>query len=147
MIRLANLNDVNIIANFNKQLAWETEQLVLDDEIITEGVKAIINDSTKGFYYVYELNGEVVGQLLITFEYSDWRNANIWWIQSVYVAKAYRKQGIFSELYQHVKKIVDNDKKIAGIRLYVEKENKGAQRTYQKLGMTESEYHLYQWLK
>ena len=96
---------------------------------------------------MYEAEGKVVGQLLITFEYSDWRNANIWWIQSVYVDKNYRRQGVFQALYNHVKDIVTNDTGIAGLRLFVEKENTTAQNTYKTLGMKESCYHLYEWLK
>ena len=147
MIRIANKNDAEAIIDYNKKLAFETEGIILDNNKITNGVNAILNDQSKGFYYVYEIDGKVIGQLLITFEYSDWRNANIWWIQSVYVNLDYRRQGIFQALYNHIKNIVDNNPEVAGLRLYVEKENKTAQNTYTKLGMSESCYYLYEWLK
>lgn len=146
MVRVANINDLETINLFNKYLAWETESIKLDDEKIANGVKTIINDPTKGQYFVYEVSGKVVGQLLITYEYSDWRNANIWWIQSVYVDKDFRRQGIFQSLYNHVKEIVSSRNDIAGLRLYVDKENVNAQKTYQALGM-KSHYSVYEWLK
>jgi GNAT superfamily N-acetyltransferase len=147
MIRIATKNDAPTIIEFNKRLAFETERLILDDIKITTGVTTIINDSSKGVYYVYEFEGKVIAQLLITFEYSDWRNANIWWIQSVYVDSNFRRQGYFQLLYQHVKNIVDSNPQIAGLRLYVEKANTTAQKTYTRLGMNESYYNLYEWLK
>ncbi len=147
MIRQANINDIEIISSFNSKIALETEGLELNVARVKQGVSAILSDSTKGIYFLYEINQQVVGQLMVTYEWSDWRNGYFWWIQSVYVEKLYRRRGIFQELYSHVKKLVSSDSTICGLRLYVERENKTAQATYNKLGMGETKYLLYEWEK
>jgi len=105
----------------------------------------MLSDTSKGQYYVYEIDGKVVGQIMNTYEWSDWRNGTFLWVQSVYVDEEYRRKGIFKELYTHIKQICDNDEKIAGIRLYVEKENFNAKAAYKSLGMDECEYHMYEY--
>lgn len=142
-IRRAQMDDAATIAQFNQNMAMETEHKVLPDHLIVPGVKAVFEDDTKGFYYVAESGGEVVGQLMITFEWSDWRNNTIWWIQSVYVKESFRGKGIYKALYEQVK----IDARVEGvktIRLYVEKENQSAQAVYRKLGMSETVYDMYE---
>ena len=107
----------------------------------------MIIDSTKGQYYVYEIEGKIVGQIMYTYEWSDWRNGSFLWVQSVYVNKNHRRKGIFKELYNYVRQIADSDEDIVGIRLYVEKENTSAKSTYKSLGMIECEYHMYEYEK
>ena len=141
-IRKATIEDVNIIAKYNYNLALETEEKVLNMDTVTKGVEAILRDSTKGIYHVCEIEGQVVGQIMYTFEWSDWRNGTFLWIQSVYVDKKFRGKGIFKNLYKYIKDICDNDKDICGIRLYVEKENYVAQKTYKNIGIDKIEKEL-----
>ncbi|WP_017212834.1 GNAT family N-acetyltransferase [Clostridium beijerinckii] len=147
MIRKATLEDLETIVKFNYNLAKETEDKELNLEILRNGVKAMIEDSSKGQYYVYEVNGRVVGQIMFTYEWSDWRNGMFLWVQSVYVDSEYRKKGIYKKLYHNVKNICDNNDGIAGIRLYVEKENINAKATYESLGMSECNYNMYEYEK
>ncbi len=146
-IREGNLNDVDIIAQYNYNLAKETEDKELDLEVVKSGVKRLIEDSSKGKYYVYTIDDEVVGQIMHTYEWSDWRDGTFLWIQSVYVHKDYRNKGVFKSLYNYVKEKCDTDKDIVGIRLYVEKENNTAKSTYKALGMDECEYFIYEYEK
>lgn len=143
-IRKARLTDRAIIADFNSRLAWETEKLRLDPQTIQRGVRAALKDARKGTYFVAEHEGEVVGQLLITYEWSDWRNGNFWWIQSVYVAAEHRQGGVFRALFAHVQKLVESRRAVCGLRLYVEENNDRAQRTYAKLGMTKTHYEIFE---
>ena len=122
-IRKALNKDIDVIARYNYNLAYETENKILNMNILTKGVEAIIKDENKGIYHVCEINGEVVGQIMYTFEWSDWRNGTFLWIQSVYVNKEFRGMGVFKALYKFIRDIADNDNNICGIRLYVEKEN------------------------
>lgn len=146
-IRKANLNDVETIAKFNYNLAYETENKELNMDVLRKGVENLIKDNSKGQYYVYTIDEKIVGQIMYTYEWSDWRNKTFLWVQSVYVDKEHRKKGVFKSLYNHVKSFCDNDDSIAGIRLYVEKQNKNAQSTYKSLGMTECEYDMYEYEK
>jgi ribosomal protein S18 acetylase RimI-like enzyme len=146
-IRKAEIRDLETIVKFNYNLAKETEDKELDLEILSQGVKSILTDSSKGQYYVYEVNNKVVGQIMFTYEWSDWRNGTFLWVQSVYVDAGYRKKGIYKKLYHNVKNICDNDENITGIRLYVEKENVNAKSTYKSLGMCECNYHMYEYEK
>ena len=146
-IRRATINDVSIIAEYNYNLAFETEDKKLDIDVLTRGVKSLIEDESKGVYYLCEIDGKVVGQIMYTFEWSDWRNKTFLWVQSVYVDKEYRQKGVFKSLYNYVKSFCDNDDSIGGIRLYVEKQNKNAQSTYKSLGMIECEYDMYEYEK
>ena len=125
-------------------MAWETEQKKLDEVVLSKGVLALIEDSNKGFYLVAEQNSRVVGSLMVTTEWSDWRNAVFWWIQSVYIAPDYRRQGIYAQLYAQVKALAEKQQDVCGFRLYVEKENLIAQKTYESLGMEQSHYLMYE---
>jgi len=141
------MNDLETIVDYNANLARETESIELNKERLRKGVNAILSDPNKGIYFVYEQDKQVLGQMMITKEWSDWRNGYFWWIQSVYVKHSHRKKGIFQSLYMHVKELVSNEDSICGLRLYVERENKIAQSTYEKLGMDETHYLLYEWEK
>lgn len=147
IIRKAEIKDLDRIVEFNYNLAFETEDKALDKNILTKGVKALLEDKSKGVYHVCEVNGEVVGQIMYTYEWSDWRNGLFIWVQSVYVDKEYRGQGVFKRLYNHIKEMCDKDENICGIRLYVEFENQNAQKTYESLGMEKCNYYMYEYEK
>ncbi len=141
-IRLAGSADTAVIVEFNRLLALETEGKVLEIPTLTRGVAACLADPMKGLYYLAESNGEAVGQIGLTYEFSDWRDGWFWWIQSVYVAREFRRQGVFRALYEHVHQAARSDATVVGLRLYVEKSNHIAKQTYLGLGMRESEYDL-----
>jgi ribosomal protein S18 acetylase RimI-like enzyme len=144
LIRLANNSDAEKLVEFNQAMALETEGKTLVEEKITNGVSAVFSDEKKGFYVVAEAeNCEIVGGLMITFEWSDWRNAWFWWIQSVYVLPNFRGQKIYSKLYEFVKSEAVKQN-ICGIRLYVEHDNFNAQKVYEHLGMSESHYLMFE---
>ena len=143
-IRTAVFEDAPIIAEYNRAMARETENLELDPARVLAGVEAAFSDDAKGFYVVADHGGRVVAQLMITFEWSDWRNGQFWWFQSVYVHPEYRKQGIFRDLYTHVLEQARANPGICGVRLYVEGENHRAQRAYKRLGMSKTSYDLYE---
>jgi ribosomal protein S18 acetylase RimI-like enzyme len=144
-IRKAIPDDAGAIVRFQQAMAMETEGMELKTEVVTKGVMAVFHDQKKGQYYVAEDNNSVVASLMITFEWSDWRNANIWWFQSVYVIPDYRRKGIFRMMYDHVKK-TGVAEGIAGLRLYVEAENIRAQRTYEAMGMDGAHYKTFEWM-
>ncbi len=140
----AATEDVAAIAQFNIAMAAETEDLALDPQTVHAGVAAVVSDDRHGFYLVARSDGKAVGSLMITYEWSDWRNGNLWWIQSVYVVPSARKQGIFRLLYDNVISLAKQDGDAAGVRLYVEKDNRGAQEVYRKLGMSETAYRVFE---
>lgn len=144
MIRKATINDLEVIVQYNYNMAKETEDLELDWERLTEGVRNILSDETKGIYFVCELDGIVAGQMMITLEWSDWRNGYFWWIQSVYISREYRGQGVFRQLYNHVEKLALSKDDVCGLRLYVDQHNHRAQKTYQSCGMHKTGYHMYE---
>ena len=146
-IRNAKRKDIETIAEYNIKMALETENKYLDKEIIIAGVSSIINDSSKGMYWVMEMNKIIIGQLMVTYEWSDWRNGMMWWIQSVYVPKEQRRQGVYSKMYNNLLELAQLDSECCGIRLYVEKENKKAQKTYEKLGMKNAGYEIMEFNK
>ena len=145
-IRLATQEDQQIIADFQMKMAMETENFQLDIETVNTGVNAVLRDPAKGKYFVAEDNGQVVASLLITFEWSDWRNKWVAWIQSVYVIEEYRKKGVFRTMYEHIREWAQMDDEIAGIRLYVDKTNHRAINVYTKLGMNGDHYQLFEWM-
>lgn len=147
IIRQATDTDAPAIVEFQLAMAWETETLRLDEPTVVKGVAAVFADSSKGTYYVAETDGKVVGSLLTTFEWSDWRNGTVLWIQSVYVRPEYRKRSIFSKLYKHIQKMVVDNPNLRGIRLYADKTNIAAHGVYEHLGMTAEHYQLYEWMK
>lgn len=143
----ARPEDREVIADFNQAMARETENKVLDRPTLLAGVQAVFDNADLGFYLVArdtrsDSDGSVIGCLLITTEWSDWRNGLFWWIQSVYVDPAYRGKGVFSALYAHVRQTARSRPDVCGLRLYVEKENERAHRTYLRLGMIETDYRL-----
>lgn len=143
-IRKAQLKDIDIIAEHNILLARETENINLKFDRVSEGVKAVMNDPGKGFYLVVEKEGTVVGQLFITYEWSDWRNKYIWWIQSVYINVNFRGQKIFSLLYNYLRNLARYKKDVAFLRLYVDSSNMRGKKVYESLGLIKSEYEIYQ---
>jgi GNAT superfamily N-acetyltransferase len=146
-IRPGLLFDINVIAEYQVKMAWETEQLKLDPPTVELGVAAVFDDPAKGKYWLAEVNGEVVGCLLTVPEWSDWRNGTVLWIHSVYVKPEFRKHGVFRKLYSHLRTMVEASKDLRGLRLYVEKANHTAQKVYESLEMSGEHYHLYEWLK
>lgn len=143
-IRKAELRDAGTIAKFNVLMAKETENKELDVQTVIRGVKAVIKDPHKGFYLAAETGEGIVGQLLVTNEWSDWKNQNFFWIHSVYVREDYRNREILTSLYRHLEDIARYKKKVAGLRLYVEKNNKTAQSVYESLGMHNPGYDMYE---
>ena len=143
-IREALEHDAGQIAEFNARIALETEGKHLDRDVVGLGVEAMLADRSKGRYWVAEADGRIVGQIMVTYEWSDWRNGNVWWIQSVYVHGDYRRSGVFSALYRHVESAARRDPQVCGIRLYVERENARAQQTYESLGMAMTDYRVMQ---
>lgn len=146
-VRNACLNDREDIVNFQLEMARETEGIYLSPDILVPGVEAVLTDPAKGQYYVAEHNGQIVGSLLTTFEWSDWRNGTVLWIQSVYVIPSFRRKGIYSRLYTHVKELVIKDDHLKGIRLYADKTNVNAHQAYRKLGMSPDHYVTFEWMK
>ena len=146
IIRKASPSDASVIIDFQLRMAWETENIKLVPEIVTKGVDAVFNDHSRGQYYVANSDGSVVASLLITYEWSDWRNCNVWWLQSVYVIPEFRRQGIFRKMYNHIRQLVE-EQDIAGLRLYVETKNQRAQKTYKALGMSSEHYSFYEWMR
>jgi len=143
-IRQARLEDGPLVAKFNALLALETEDRTLDNLILLKGVESVLTDPARGTYFVADLDGAIVGQLLVTYEWSDWRNGMFWWLQSVYVREEFRGKGIFKALYRHVEILARQSKNVCGLRLYVERHNRKAIKTYQKLGMHRTDYDLYE---
>ncbi len=143
-IREGRPEDAAIIAEYNQRMALETEGKVLDTQTVGKGVTQGLHQPEKCRYFVAESGDHVVGQAMVTYEWSDWRNGNLWWIQSVYVHPDHRRQGIFKRLYQHIETLARKDSKVRGLRLYVEEENAAGQAVYKKLGMSHAGYHVYE---
>ena len=144
ILRIGQIQDAAALAQFNIAMALETESKQLNRETVTAGVLSLINNPAAGFYMVAEQDGVVVAGLMVTHEWSDWRNRCFWWIQSVYVLPSHRRQGIFKRLYQSVTSMAESRKDICGLRLYVEQHNAIAQATYKSLGMDETHYDMYE---
>ena len=143
-IRQAEESDLNTLVGFQLKMALETEDLKLDKQVLSNGISAGLKDENKATYFVAENNNIIVGTLMITKEWSDWRYAWVIWIQSVYVDEAYRGNGIYRALYNYIKDKVKNDSTIGGIRLYVDKTNTIAQKVYTNLGMNGDHYQLFE---
>lgn len=142
-IRDATFDDADTIADFNCRLASETEDKLLDPETVRAGVKALLSDARRGRYFVAcDSAGRIVGQLMHTFEWSDWRNGDIWWLQSVYVHPDFRRQGIFRKLNQHLEQLAESTPGVVGLRLYVENDNARAQKTYRSLSFVDPCYRV-----
>lgn len=145
--RQATPSDVPVIVDFQVAMARETEELDLDGEVCTRGVQAVFDDDSRGRYFLAQSEGTVIASLMITYEWSDWRNGNVWWIQSVYVRPEFRRQGVYAGLYSHVQSLVQADDSVRGIRLYVDRRNVSAQQVYTKLGMNGEHYQVFEWMK
>ena len=142
-VRQATEEDRDRIVLFNQAMARETEGYELDRRILTTGVEKILGDPKRGLYFVAEHDGEVVGQIMTTTEWSDWRNGFVWWIQSVYVSKRHRRAGVYRQLHDHVRELARR-KRAVGLRLYVDRDNESARSTYESLGMRPSQYVLFE---
>lgn len=145
-IRLATPADAGVLIEFNAAMALETEGKELLSDVIGAGVRSLLGNPAAGFYLLAEQDS-VVGSLMITNEWSDWRNGAFWWIQSVYVRPEFRRQGVYKNLYRHVQELASKDPAVCGFRLYVERENDRAQATYSALGMKRTRYLVFEELK
>src|SRR4051812_43267704 len=143
-IRDATRDDVMFLRDCNIAMARESEQKQLAPEVLTRGIVAVFDHPERGFYIVAERDGQRVGSLLITHEWSDWRNGGWWWIQSVYVMPDARRAGVFTAMYREIDVRARKSTGVIGLRLYVEKENTKAQQTYAALGMEPAYYSLFQ---
>ncbi len=142
-IRLAQSQDLQALIDNNQAMAWETESRHLDSEILSKGVAALLQDPTKGFYVIAQIGDTVVGSLMVTSEWSDWRNGEMWWFQSVYVLPQFRALGVFKALYNYVATL-GKEKSVRELRLYVERANERAQKVYEALGMSHSHYDMWE---
>lgn len=143
-IRPASVSDFAIIAGFNLAMALESEGKSLDKNTVHAGTRALLEDENLGRYFVAELNAQPVGQAMITYEWSDWRNGTFWWIQSVYVQPAVRRNGVFRQLYDHIRKEAALHPDVCGLRLYVHRDNGPALEVYRRVGMSACDYVLYE---
>ena len=146
-VRPAAGRDHHTIVAFQRRMAHETENLTLDETTVAVGVRTVLEEPARGCYWLAELDGQVVGCLLTLPEWSDWRNGTVLWIHSVYVRPEFRRRGVFRALYRHVARIVERDASLKGLRLYVDRRNLAACKTYEALGMDGEHYQLYEWLK
>ena len=143
-VRQATAAEAGRIADFNRAMAMETEGLALDEKTVAAGVVGLMGHPDRGFYLVAEVGGAVVGCLLITYEWSDWRNKMFWWVQSVYVKPEHRGKGVYSALDEKVKALAAQAGNVCGLRLYVHKDNRRAQEVYRNLGMEETAYLVFE---
>ncbi|MEX2230623.1 MAG: GNAT family N-acetyltransferase [Cyclobacteriaceae bacterium] len=146
-IRPSRFDDIGVIAEFQLKLANETEGVNLNPRIVTTGIEALFADPGKGVYYVAESREKIIGCFLITYEWSDWRNGMIWWLQSVYVTESHRREGVFKRMYDYIHDAISKDSSLIGLRLYVDKSNARAQKVYQSLGMNGDHYMVFEWMK
>jgi ribosomal protein S18 acetylase RimI-like enzyme len=143
-IRPATQADAEFLVRGNASMALETEHLSLDLDRLRDGVHALFEDPSRGVYYIAESGGRRVGQMMITYEWSDWRNGNFWWIQSVWVEPDFRGRGVFKSLYAYVEALARANPQVCGLRLYVENNNARAQSTYERCGMTRTVYQMFE---
>jgi len=143
-IRVATKADAAAMVEFNQAMALETEGKHLSEDVLSKGVAAVFEDARKGFYVVADNDGQIVGGLMVTSEWSDWRNGWFWWIQSVFIIPEFRGQRVYSQLYDFVKKRAAQNSDVCGFRLYVEKDNLHAQKVYESVGMESTYYLMYE---
>ncbi len=144
LVRDATPSDVSIIVEYNARMAGETEGKRLDEAVLSRGVRRALDDPSRGRYLIAQIEGEPVGQMLVTREWSDWRDGWFWWIQSVYVVSDFRRRGVYRGLYVHLYEEAKATSDVCGLRLYVERENQTAMKTYESLGMVDAGYRLYE---
>ncbi len=147
IFRKAHSSEAPQIQAFQLAMAWETEKIKLDIQTLEQGVSAVIQSPELGQYHVCVYDQELIGVLMITKEWSDWRNGNVWWIQSVYLKPEFRGKGLFSKMYSYVQNLAQLENNVRGIRLYVDRSNKTAQSVYSKIGMNGDHYLLFEWMK
>ena len=143
-IRNAEIDDIEILVQFNSQMAMETENKLLDRSVLKEGLQKALQQNHFCRYFVAEIKGEVIGQTMLTYEWSDWRNGQIWWLQSVFVDKKYRQKGVFRALYSHIKALAKSLTQVRALRLYVKNDNNQGQTVYKQLGLYPAGYHIYE---
>lgn len=144
VIRTGEQGDAAALIEFNIAMALETEDKVLARELVSNGVQTLLNKPEYGFYVIAEKTGEIAGSLMVTTEWSDWRDGEFWWVQSVYVRRDCRRQGIYRKLYEYIKLKAAKKGNVCGFRLYVERDNTVAQKAYSKLGMCETFYKMFE---
>ena len=144
LVRVAKPSDLEFIVTSNRQMAAETEDLGLMEDTLRKGIGYLLEHPQEGFYLIAEQDHAAVGTLMVTFEWSDWRNGRFWWIQSVFVAPEQRRSGIYRSMHEFVRRQALQDAQICGLRLYVEHNNTIAQQTYQHIGMSATHYRLYE---
>jgi GNAT superfamily N-acetyltransferase len=143
-IRPATSDDLATIVEFNTRLAWETEHKRLDQATIARGVRRALAQPQLCRYFVADSDSELIGQAMVTFELTDWRDGVLWWFQSVYVAEPFRGQGVFKALFQHIAELARTHPDVRGLRLYVEQDNARARRVYEQLGLAPSGHLVYE---
>ncbi len=146
-VRKAIQEDAAVIAEFQKAMAMETEQMLLDSDVVEQGVRAVFDHPGLGCYYVSEHEGKVIGSLMTTYEWSDWRNGTVLWIQSVYVLPPFRRLGAYKKMYGYLQDMVMADSGLRGIRLYADKSNLPAHQVYLNLGMSADHYQMFEWMR
>lgn len=146
-IQRAQRDHIDILIDFQQRLAYESEAVTLDASTLRKGMEAMFSDPGKGFYNVAFDGQEIVGCHMITYEWSDWRNGMVWWLQSVYVKESHRKKGVFRIMYENIISLIKKDPGIIGLRLYVDKSNERAMNVYSAMGMDGSHYTVYEWIK
>ncbi len=144
LIRTGEEGDAAALTEFNIEMALETENKVLTLEVVSNGVRTLLKNPEYGFYVIAEKSGEIAGSLMVTTEWSDWRDGEFWWVQSVYVRGDYRRRGIYRKLYEYIKAQAAKRGNVCGFRLYVQRDNAVAQRAYSKLGMSETFYKVFE---
>ncbi len=145
--RTATTQDARLIQTFQLAMAWETENLKLDQDALSAGVNAVFKNPNLGTYHVCVFENQIVGCLLIVREWSDWRNGFVWWIHSLYFSPEHRGQGLFSKMYSYIQDLVRTDPMARGLRLYVDRTNLKAQEIYRKIGMSDDHYQMFEWMK
>jgi ribosomal protein S18 acetylase RimI-like enzyme len=146
-IRPATIADLPILVEFQQRLAFESENITLDVSVLRKGMEALFSDTAKGAYYVADLEGQPVGCHMITYEWSDWRNGVVYWLQSVYVKEQFRQLGVFKKMFEVLKTRIQQDDSVKGLRLYVDKTNLRAQKVYAAMGMNGDHYSVFEMMK
>lgn len=147
LIQKANYEHLHVLVDMQQRLASETEHVYLPTETVTKGMSALFDDPGKGEYHVAMEGKEVVGCFLVTYEWSDWRNGMVWWLQSVYVSETARKSGVFRKMFEYITAAIEQDPGVIGLRLYVDKTNERAMKVYEAMGMDGSHYTVYEKMK
>ena len=143
-VRVATPADAEFLVHGNAEMALETEHLSLDLGRLRDGVLAVLEQPGRGVYYIAEIDAQRAGQMLITYEWSDWRDGLFWWIQSVYVERRFRSHGVFKAIYRHIESLARTTPEVCGLRLYVENGNSRAQAIYERLGMQRTVYQMFE---